>query len=446
MNSLPDHIKRGIILCLITLCFCLSLKAAPLENAPVSSSLTLTLQQAVALALQQNPSLKVSEQEVEMASARLDAAKSERRPLLSTTAFLTGGSMGAIYGTPSPVMPSVFINAPRSRFTDLDLMLMYPLYTGGRLRSQVNQAAGERKASAADLEAMRREVILLTKTRYRKVEFAQANVKIYVQQMSDTEERLRVDEAAFKVGKIPEFYVLRDRAELANAQQMLTNAKRDLEIARVDLKSVMGLPQQSELLLIEALSEPPSIEQTLPALLAQAEQKRPELQAARQQVTAASAGVGVARSAYRPQVGLTLMADSMKPEGMSSFTGIAGGVIAALPILDGGRRRADLREAQVKVRQAQQQQAAIQLEVERQVATAWQNLLAARQNIQTSQVALASAEEEYRVAQLRYTSGKSINVEVLDALVALVRAHSNQIQALYEVNVANDELARAIGI
>ena len=442
-RPLPAFRARHVVPLLLALVLAASAVAAAQEAAP--PPLKLSLQQAVDLTLRQSPLLKASQEEVAMASARLDAAKSERRPIVSSTLFLTGGSMGAIYGTPAAVMPSVLINAPRSRFTDLDFMLMYPVYTGGRLRGQIGRAAGEQKASAAELEAMRLELVLMTKTRYRKVEFAQANVEVFAKSVADAEERLRVDEAAFGVGKIPEFYVLRDRAELANAQQMLTNAKRDLEVALVDLRSVMGVDQQSPLELTETLTEPPSVELKLPDLLTQAARKRPELRRAREQIAAANAGVAVARSAYRPQVGLALMSDTMKAKGMPSFSGVAGGVVAALPILDGGRRRADLREAQARLRQAQASEAAVKLEVERQVATSWQNLLAARQNVQTSQAALASAEEDYRVAQLRYTSGKSVNVEALDALVALVRARTNHTQALYEVNVAADELSRSLG-
>jgi len=72
-------------------------------------------------------------------------------------------------------------------------------------------------------------------------------------------------------------------------------------------------------------------------------------------------------------------------------------------------------------------------------------LQAAEQNIKTAQSGVAAAEEDYRVAQLRYESGRGINVEVLDALTALTRARTNRVQALFDHNIARDRLLRATG-
>ena len=73
------------------------------------------------------------------------------------------------------------------------------------------------------------------------------------------------------------------------------------------------------------------------------------------------------------------------------------------------------------------------------------NLGAADQNTRTSMEAVAQAEEDHRVAKLRYDAGKGILLEVLDSLTALVRAQVNHSQALYEFSNAQDDLNRAAG-
>lgn len=73
------------------------------------------------------------------------------------------------------------------------------------------------------------------------------------------------------------------------------------------------------------------------------------------------------------------------------------------------------------------------------------NLNAAEQNVTTAQIALVSAREDYRVAQIRYQSGRSTIVDALDALAWRTRAQSNLVQALFAYNVGRDTLLRAVG-
>src|SRR4029077_3802421 len=77
-----------------------------------------------------------------------------------------------------------------------------------------------------------------------------------------------------------------------------------------------------------------------------AERQRPALQKARLQLEQATQGIAVARSAYRPQVGVGAMGDFMTGTHVHSLGAASFGLTASLPIFDGGLRRADLRTAE----------------------------------------------------------------------------------------------------
>lgn len=410
----------------------------------------LSIQDALELALKQSPVVRGAEEEVNMAVARLNMARSGARPVVSATGFLTAGSEGSIYSTAGPVMPPSLTAVPRGPFFDANATLMYPIYTGGRLQALIRQAKSLKTASDSDLEAMRRDLALEVKTAYRQVLLAQAMQKVAVQRSAATAERLRIDRAAFAEGRIPKSYVLRDEAEHADATQMLTNVRRDVEMAMVMLRTAMGVSAESQITLSdelkpEATSGTATPLQSLKELLGAAEKQRPELRAARQRTAASGSGASSAKSAYRPQLSLMAMGDAMRVRGMEPFTGATFGLVIGLPVLDGGMRKASVDEAKAQQRKAQLDYEKLSLQIASEVQNSWLALQSAEQNIETAQAGVAAADEDYRIAQLRYESGRGLNVEVLDALTALTRARINQAQAWFDYSTGRDRLQRALG-
>ncbi|MFA0759903.1 MAG: hypothetical protein NOOUEUKL_002587, partial [Candidatus Fervidibacter sp.] len=307
-----------------------------------------------------------------------------------------------------------------------------------------------------------------TKLAYRRALLAREMVRVAEVYVAAMEERVRVDKAASQVGRIPEFWVLRSEAELANARQMLANAQRDYEIALIALKAIMGVHPDSKITLTDELNrdagrgardgkerdEGRGTRDGLKVellerekLLAEAMAKRPELKAALRQVEAQSHAVKAAKALYAPQVSLMAMADYMSGTGdMGQGTGgYLAGIVIGLPVLDGGRRKAMVGEAQAMQEKALAEVERLKLQIASEVDTALRELQTALQNVQTAKAALKAAEEDERVAKVRYEAGRSVLVEYLDALVALVRAQVNDAQARYELSVTEDKLRRAIG-
>jgi outer membrane protein TolC len=402
----------------------------------------LSLEEAVATALRESPLLGAAEQEVRMAGAMTRSMQAMTRPTLSTTTYLSTANMSMILGTPAPVLPSSTGMLPDRTAWDQNVMAMLPLSTGGRLSGLVGGARSQFRAAQADLTTMRLDVALATRVAYRQVLLAAAVVKIYEELVQTNEERLRIDRVALEVGKIPQFNVFRDEAELADARQKLIEARRDHDLSLVSLRTVMGVHPASE---ISVAGELPfaAFTGTLEEALAAAEERRPELAAIRHRIAAGQQDVKVAKSAYRPQTYLMAMADVVTAD--RTEDGYLVGVAAGLPLLDGGGRRAAVDQARANVARLTQQEQDLALRIASEVTQEFLNVKAAEESVHTAEQALTAAREDYRVAQLRYTEGKGINVEVLDALATLVRAQTNHVQALFDFNVAQDRLQRATG-
>lgn len=445
-----------------------------LAGRPVVSGV-LSLDRAEEIALRESPVVRGAIEEVEAAAGRLEAARAERRPWVSTNLFASGGSNPNIVAGPAPTQPQMIMGLPKDAFVDANLMVMYPLLTSGRLRAMVRQAAALRDASRADLEAQRQEIVLTTRAAYREVQARRALTDVWRAKLSEDQERLRVDRLRLQEGQIANVYVLRDEAEVAATRQELTNAERDVELAFLQLKTVLGVSPASRLEIPGTLELVPSAELirqlgaaapaapgtaaggtgaggaagALPpdvaALLRLAERRRPELQASDRRIAAARAEAASVRGSLGPQVNLFAMADGMKMKGEDPFVGTTYGVAASFPLYNGGQGRARLKTAEAERRRQEQEQERIALQVAQEVTSALLNLRAAEQNVGTAQAALTAAREEYRVQLLRYQAGRSVLVEVLDALSARTRAEAGVTQALFQFNVARDRLLRSVG-
>ncbi|MEZ8221734.1 Outer membrane efflux protein [Candidatus Fervidibacteria bacterium JGI MDM2 JNZ-1-D12] len=410
----------------------------------------LSLSQAVEIALRESPILRGAVAELRAAEARLQMARSEKRWQLSLNTFASTGTQSNILTSPTTVMPSATMLLPSRSFVDFNAMFMFPLFTGKRLEALIRQAEAIRSASAAQLEAIKLDVALETKIAYRQALLARKVVSVaeaYVQAM---EERVRIDKVAADVGRIPEFWVLRSEAELANAKQMLANAQRDYEVALINLKAIMGIHPDSQIELTDALEvgEEPKFELNREKLLAIAFANRPEVRYSLHQLSAQTFTIQAAKALYSPQVSLMAMADYMRGIG-DTGQGTGGylvGIVLGLPIFDGGRRKAIVGEAEAMREKALADLERLKLQIAKEVDTALKELQTAEQNVRTSEVALKSSREEARIAKVRYEAGRSVLVEYLDAISALVRAELNYAQALYERAVAVDKLIRALGL
>jgi outer membrane protein TolC len=438
---------------------------------------TLTVERAVEIALRESPVVRGASAEVEAATARIAQARAAQRPALSLNGFLARSSGPSSVAT--SVEPSMTMDLPQDNFAALGVTAMFPLYTGGRLQALTRRAAALRDAAQADAEAQRAEVALLTRLAYHEALARRALVDVWQGRLQADEEQLRVVRARAEEGKIPPFYVQRGEAAVAETQQEIANAERDVELALAQLKTVMGVNLLSELSLSDVLEYAPSaawlpelsasngaapgdtvpatpplppspatfeMPAVLPSLLRVAQNRRPELQSASGLVRAAQSAADAARGERRPQLDLFAMGTAGRGDSDGAFSDTTFGVVASYPLFDSGLRRARVRETEADRRREEQERERIALQVGQEVTNALLRLQAAERNIQTSQTALESAREDYRVARIRYEAGKSIPVEVLDALAARTRAEQSVVQAKFQYNAARDQLLRAVGV
>lgn len=429
---------RNILHCLTALVVCASLVTRVHGQ---DSSQPLTESAAVQLALRHQPALRVAQTQAEMAEARVGQARAAEALQISANGLAAASSLQNVLAAPD-MLPQALLQTQSRSSVDVNGMAMLPLFTGGRLRSSIRSAQYSASAAQYQLATARTQIAFDARTRFAQWEERTALLAVTGDTLAAQTKNTTVTQQLFDAGKVPQFDLLRAQAAQAAAEQQVANARAEVIASRAQLAQALGVPAET---LPDTAAEPLTAAPPLHALDT-ALLRRPDLLAAQQSIYAARATLAARKAEYRPQIYGVGMVDVLAPAEMGKSAGVTVGVIAGVPILDGGRRKSEVCEAEQGVQQANAELAVLELQVRAEVAAAEARVTAARQNIDTASSQVTAADAAYTVAQARYSGGKSTIVELLDVQRALTDARQSQVIARAQYRAMLATLFQAMGV
>src|SRR5215472_7644660 len=410
-----------------------------------SGTLRLTLAEAVALAVKQNPteqiallnaSESVQDKNITLAEllpqANLHVADSANRVNVKAEF----GGLPLFPGVPGHIGPfQLFSAGPTFGSSVFDLSL-WKRYKASR--SNVNEA----KANSL---STREQVILLVVSQYIGTLRAVANVEASKSRV-DLAKAL-YDQAADlqKEGVGTGIDTLRANVELQNENQRLIEAVNDREASLFGLSKLLNLDPRQKIELADTLSffetPQPDVEASIDLALA----GREEWKAIRAQEKSARLEKESAQYERLP---------SVRFDGNWAYYGSSPTAAIPtyqyqgslnMPIFTGGRIKAEIVKADLELQKVEQQKQDLRNQIALDVKTALLNLESARNEVSVANLGVQLAHEEVDQARDRFKAGVANNIEVISAQDSLSRANDNQIAALYRFNQARADFARAIG-
>jgi outer membrane protein TolC len=219
--------------------------AEPQGTGPV---VTLTLDQAIRIALATNPNLRSVEGQQRQAAARIGEARAAAGPSINASGSYTEtGPIPTFTLTPGPGQPPTRIRLGSPRTRTAQVAGTYVPDLSGRIRASVRGARfGARAASeltAATINNLTQQV----QTSYDSVLRTQALVEVSRQAVADALEQLRIAQAQFRAGTVAEFDVLRASVQVENDRQTQTVAESNASIALANLVDVLGIDPETRL-------------------------------------------------------------------------------------------------------------------------------------------------------------------------------------------------------
>lgn len=417
-----------------------------------AATLELDLEETIQRALLTNPNVKIAEYNRKAAKADYSAAKSSRGISISLS-HSTGRNgyadnrLNPIYNNAGELIGTSYNKSIGNSHSN-SITASLPIFTGGELQGQIGQAKANYRSMLSAEEQAYNEMKETATTGYFNMLNA-TNMKALRQESVDRlQAHLDNVIAQYNVGIVARADVLRSEVELANAQQNYITASNQYDVAEATLNNIIGTPLGTTLLLKDRLQYEP-YENDMAYCLAYSEQHRPELKQAEYAIDSAEAALVVARSGHMPKV-YANASNNWGGNG-SDWPGDddenwSVGVTASMNVFDSGVTWSKIHAAQENLAKAKESQRQIKDNVELEVRTDYLNLREAEKRITTTQVAVASAEEDYHIAVVRYQAGVGTNIDVMDAQEALTQAKTNYYQALYNYNTSKAALNTSMGV
>jgi outer membrane protein TolC len=421
----------------------------------VAGAELLTLEQALALALANNPGLRSAALQVERARAEWAAARTRRLPALDVDALagrivtplrltVPSGSLGTFTGTgPIPSRDTV-LEAPRSTSARITARIAQPLSQlheiglGVRLRGLNHELEQERlRAARATLRAeVKRAYYGLAQLGAAR-QAANARLTAY-------RELRRVVAASLAREAVLPADDLEVQAALAAQEYEVTRLDNAWATQREQLNELLGRELEHELL-PEPLADPPAGEEDTQAALERALRQRAELRQAHVQVAQAETDRRLKKTEFWPDVSLafsylTFTNVNLLPRNLGQV-----GLALTWEPFDWGRRQRELAAKTVQVEQARLGVTNTETRVRRDVQARVRHVQEARLLVTARALARAAARERERVATNRQGLEATLLRELLQARAALGEAEAQHGQALAAYWTARADLESALG-
>jgi cobalt-zinc-cadmium efflux system outer membrane protein len=307
------------------------------------------------------------------------------------------------------------------------------------LRSKL--AAKEVNTAEIDFEQNRWELLISVKKIYQRLAFMQHSVDIARENLSIAERLADMAEQKYKLGSVGKLDVLRSNVEKASAADNLLNLESEEQSTKLYLNYLLGREPETALR-TTTLQQGRVISEDLANLTALALKSRRELQAIRSRRSAAEIQRSLARSEFYPD--FTFGFSRHRVAGEPSSWDVTASI--NIPLFGRGAINGRVAETKAIARGLDSEETAALVRIELEVRTAYAaaDKLAERVNKYRSDI-LAQAEEAFRIAQASYREGEIESLELLESQRTLQEVKRGFAETVFAYNIALIDLEHALG-
>ncbi len=443
-----------------------NIKAGPgpaIKPMPVASNVkvvqipaNITLDDAISISVRQNPQILLAIQQIEQTRGQIITVRAEALPLVALSGVYSQVDprlLGTAASSSSSTSTSTaFTGADKT--WNISVTATQLLYSGGQVGAAIKIAKLTLDSNYFNLRDVIDQTISNVYQQFYTVLLDRELIAVQEESVALLQSQLNDQKNRFAAGTVPRFNVLQAEVALSNQIPQLINAKNQYVISQTTLAQTLGIdydiwrPDTGKVKVTGNL-DVHYRDVNEDEAIAMARARRAFLKVQRQSILIQLQQIKVALAGYQPtltadggyKVGSSPLSDKLDDTVNGWFVGVNGN----WNIWDSGATYGRVKTARAQLESAKATYDAAVLTVELQVQQAIANLKEARETIQSQVENVKEALEAVRLAQERLAAGAGVQLDVLNAQVALEQARTNELQSRHDYNVALAQLDYAIG-
>lgn len=381
-------------------------------------------------------------------------------------------SRQGVKGSYSSILPSVRFSGSmnESRFpssgvgeTSLDkissqisassaISLSQNIYDGGVWWNTIKQAKNNYKIAEEFDRQVKTNIIRNVHASYFNYLKASQLIDAARSNLMSSQQQLAYAEQNYQLGSAKKTDLLKAQVRFGQARIDLVNSDAGFQNAYLSLKNAMGLIGKEADFVVEEVESPLEIVPEFETGFELVQKFNPSVKAKQHQITAAEIGEKIAKGSRLPTISantsMSGTADNIGDAISNSSNDqkrINTGLSISIPIFSGNSIATRIQKAKLAVDKQESQYLSQLQDLSVQLQSLIDQLNNYLEIIPINETVLVSAEEDLKLAQVRYSQGSTTILEVLDSQASVVRARSSLIRSKYDAYIQQANLKALLG-
>jgi outer membrane protein len=412
-------------------------------NEIKSQSDSLSLKSVIQQVISSYPSVKVAEEALKNADARIGLAKTGYNPVFDLTASFA--NLGPVTKLTIPNLGTFQLYPGNNYSAAINYQQL--LYDFGRTHQNVELENENKIINEQTLAQVKQKLSLLTVGNFYSLVYLQAAIKIKDEQLSTLNEHLQYVEKQKATGSATEYQILTTQVKISTVESQKVDLVASLTAQQAAMNSLLGTAQNNiPIVKNEVIVEMPAIPSD--SILSYAFRNRDEILINEKKTSLAELRFGMAKLQNKPF--LSLQASGGAKNGYIPYLdrltpNYVVGVGLKVPIFDGMKNKYVLSQAQSAISSINYETDFTKRNISNEVFEAEALIQAASKKVSQSELQFKQAKRAYSLAETSFKSGIITNLDLLDANTSVSESSLMLLKARIDYATSVYKLKAALG-